>query len=169
MEHLWIGLVVLCLLLIFAPNIVFNLICNTLQVIFQLSKELCRCICRLYEFIATNPITHKIPGFILQSFRILCGVVWVYIDLPNYIKDWISARDNIDDSVNNPHTSIITSSKDHSTSATSVASSSASSSIRACAGHTVDRSPCKRQKMMPNNDAETWYCRNHERQRQGYG
>lgn len=155
---LWIGLAVLCLLLHFAPNIIFILIYNAFRITFLLLKELCLSIYHLCEFIAAHPTTHKIPGFMLRSFQILCGVLWVNIDLPNYIEDWISARDNIDDSIDNPNTPRVVSSEDNSTSTLSVASSS----IRSCAGHTANRSPCKRQKMMPNDEAEQWYCWAHE-------
>ena len=99
---LWIGLAVLCLLLHFAPDVIFNVIYNAFRMAFLLLKQLCLALYHLYEIIAANPTTHKIPGFMLQCLSILCGVLWVIIDLPTYIEDWIFASDNIDDPINTP-------------------------------------------------------------------
>ena len=65
----------------------------------------------------------------------------------------------MDDPIDNPNTPRVISSEDNSTSTHSVACSS----MRSCAGHTANSSLCKRQKMVPDDEAEQWYCWAHEK------
>lgn len=94
------------------------------------------------------------------------------MNLSDYIEMWTSDRDMID-------TPSMISSKDNQTSTPSVppgsnnqmlTSSVVLSSKRPCAGRTkingTDATrPCKRTKMMPDDEAGKWYCKDHETER----
>ena len=164
----WAIVIIVCLLLHYTPIIIFNIIINLFGVIFILVKELCR-----YTF----------RGLVAAS-----GTLWILLTLPDYIEMHISSRANhcdgtfAPDEIGGPVNSTVTPSTSpsgapdkigHPVDHTITQSASpnedhpGSGSVQRCSGHTINGSPCKREKMMRSEETEEWYCRDHIKQRSG--
>ena len=154
----WLILVVACLLLNYAPNIIFNMVSNLFRVILMLVGEFFTC------------VYHGAIG--------ASGAVWIILDLPNQVEMWMSARASHvnriytpsevpvrDDAVNNGVQS-------RAVAATHTISDTPRkkvnlTSIQRCAGYTVSGSLCKRERTKPDDTVGIWYCRDHVKQRPG--
>lgn len=162
----WIVLAALCLFLHFAPILVFNLVCNVCTIICLLLQKLCRAICHLSGSIAANHTIRRIPNFMFRFCYGLFGVLWIGVNLPDYIEVWMSERDMVDDPTDNTYTPSVISSEHNPTPTPSVASSSK----RPCAGRVKTNGTtrtCKREKWMPDDEAGEWYCKDHEKKGRG--
>ena len=164
----WAVIVILCLLLHYAPIIIFNAIINLFDLILMLAKELSR---------------RTFRGLVAAS-----GILWILLTLPDYMEMHISSRANhcdgtlAPDESGGPINSTVTPSTSPSGAPDQIGSPvdhpimqsaspnedhPGSGSAQRCGGHTINGSPCKREKMMRSGETGGWYCRDHIKQRSG--
>ena len=147
----WFILVVACLVLYYAPTIIFDIIINLFKVILMLIGEFFKC------------VYHGAIG--------ASGTVWIILDLPNQVEMGMSARASHVDRIQTPsEVPVRDDAVDNGVSSSAAAADHTISDtprkkvIQRCAGYTVSGSRCKRETTKPDDAVGIWYCRDHLKQ-----
>lgn len=105
-----------------------------------------------------NPIIPKIRNYLYRFCIAIFTVVWIIVDMPNYVEAWMSDRHS---RVDNPSTSGVALDSTSAPSVTSSADTESTSNV-SCTGFIENGSPCSPDIPPPTDENGIWYCSQHD-------